>query len=241
MGQWMKGWLAQIPGTKVAFTSHLELGPRFSVRIKRDESYTELLPLLHPALDPSAALNAHCLRERASSPRENPRPSRDTDPDVSKPLLGMLASATSCVPNPNLMDLIKLPFGRTDQPRFDIRLTLDGTILHAPPRIPGFETSSTPVPHRLKNNRNTNQAQHNPLLIIPGGPGLPHDYLETLEGAAKDDRVVLLFDPIGTGNSSALPADMAANSPNLLGTASLTAQVRRAVVKKNIATMTFSV
>lgn len=72
---------------------------------------------------------------------------------------------------------------------------------------------------------NTNQAQHNSLVVIPGGPGLPHDYLETLEGAAKDDRVVILFDPIGTGNSTALPADVAANAPGLLGTASLIAQV----------------
>lgn len=54
---------------------------------------------------------------------------------------------------------------------------------------------------------------------------MPHDYLETLEGAAKDDRVVLLFDPIGTGNSTALPADVTANAPDLLGTSSLVAQV----------------
>lgn len=70
------------------------------------------------------------------------------------------------------------------------------------------------------------QSQHNPVVIIPGGPGLPHDYLETLEGAAMEDRVVLLFDPVGTGNSSALPSvDAAADSPNLLGTVSLVAQV----------------
>lgn len=70
------------------------------------------------------------------------------------------------------------------------------------------------------------QAQHNPVVIIPGGPGLPHDYLETLEGAAMEDRVVVLFDPVGTGNSSALPSvDAAADSPNLLGTSSLVAQV----------------
>lgn len=66
------------------------------------------------------------------------------------------------------------------------------------------------------------QAKHNPLVLIPGGPGLPHDYLETLEGAAKDDRVVVTFDPIGTGNSSALPAEA---TSALLGTTSLVAQV----------------
>lgn len=69
------------------------------------------------------------------------------------------------------------------------------------------------------------QAKHNPLVIIPGGPGLPHDYLETLEAASKDDRVVVLFDPIGTGNSSALPTDVKSSAPDLFGTSSLVSQV----------------
>lgn len=71
------------------------------------------------------------------------------------------------------------------------------------------------------------KANHHPLVVIPGGPGLPHDYLETLEGAAKDDRVVVMFDPIGTGNSSALPAQDAASG--LVGTSAVVAQVRAAV------------
>lgn len=68
------------------------------------------------------------------------------------------------------------------------------------------------------------QVNHHPLVLIPGGPGLPHDYLETLEGAAADDRVVVAFDPIGTGNSSALPAEGASE---LIGTPALVAQVCR--------------
>lgn len=91
-----------------------------------------------------------------------------------------------------------------------------------------FESSSTTanlVCNLSPRQHPTNQAQHNPVVIIPGGPGLPHDYLETLEGAAKDDRLVVLFDPIGTGNSTALPADALEKSPSLLGTASLIAQV----------------
>jgi pimeloyl-ACP methyl ester carboxylesterase len=44
-----------------------------------------------------------------------------------------------------------------------------------------------------------------PLLVIPGGPGLPHEYLETLEAVAKTNRRVLEFDPLGTGRS-AFPA-----------------------------------
>lgn len=76
-----------------------------------------------------------------------------------------------------------------------------------------------------RRHRRTVQAKHSPLVIIPGGPGLPHDYLETLEGASKDDRVVVLFDPIGTGNSTALPADVRSSAPGLLGTQGLVAQV----------------
>jgi len=41
-----------------------------------------------------------------------------------------------------------------------------------------------------------------PLLVIPGGPGLPHDSLETIEAVAKTDRQVLEFDPLGTGQSA---------------------------------------
>ncbi|CAM9865221.1 unnamed protein product, partial [Laminaria digitata] len=74
------------------------------------------------------------------------------------------------------------------------------------------------------NKKEQKKAKHNPLVVIPGGPGLPHDYLETLEGASKDDRVVVLFDPIGTGNSTALPANARSTAPDLLGTRCLVAQ-----------------
>jgi pimeloyl-ACP methyl ester carboxylesterase len=40
-----------------------------------------------------------------------------------------------------------------------------------------------------------------PLLVIPGGPGLPCDYLENFEAVTKLDRRVLEFDPLGTGRS----------------------------------------
>lgn len=46
------------------------------------------------------------------------------------------------------------------------------------------------------------KAQVRPVLLIPGGPGLPHDYFETLEGLVKTDRRVVEFDPIGTGQST---------------------------------------
>ncbi|TRZ75451.1 MAG: alpha/beta fold hydrolase [Bacteroidetes bacterium] len=39
-----------------------------------------------------------------------------------------------------------------------------------------------------------------PLLTLHGGPGAPHDYLETLE-ALRDDRPVIFYDQLGCGNS----------------------------------------
>jgi len=39
-----------------------------------------------------------------------------------------------------------------------------------------------------------------PLLVIHGGPGAPHDYLETLEKFA-DERPVIFYDQLGCGNS----------------------------------------
>lgn len=42
-----------------------------------------------------------------------------------------------------------------------------------------------------------------PLLCIPGGPGLPHDYLEPLLALA-DERPVVVYDQIGCGRSTRL-------------------------------------
>ena len=39
-----------------------------------------------------------------------------------------------------------------------------------------------------------------PLLCLHGGPGIPHDYLENLEGLA-DRRTVVFYDQLGCGNS----------------------------------------
>jgi len=46
-----------------------------------------------------------------------------------------------------------------------------------------------------------------PLLILHGGPGAPHDYLEPL-AALADERPVVFYDQLGCGNS-ARPADLA--------------------------------
>lgn len=41
-----------------------------------------------------------------------------------------------------------------------------------------------------------------PLLVLHGGPGLPHDYLEPLEALAQEDRhPVVFYDQLGCGNS----------------------------------------
>jgi len=40
-----------------------------------------------------------------------------------------------------------------------------------------------------------------PLLILHGGPGAPHDYLENLEALASDTRRVIFYDQLGCGRS----------------------------------------
>lgn len=40
-----------------------------------------------------------------------------------------------------------------------------------------------------------------PLLCLHGGPGVPHDYLESLEALADTGRSVVFYDQLGCGNS----------------------------------------
>jgi proline-specific peptidase len=40
-----------------------------------------------------------------------------------------------------------------------------------------------------------------PLLCLHGGPGVPHDYLEPLEGMAATGRRVIFYDQLGCGSS----------------------------------------
>src|SRR5262245_29898447 len=40
-----------------------------------------------------------------------------------------------------------------------------------------------------------------PLLVLHGGPGFPHDYLEDLEQLADGGRAVVLYDQLGCGKS----------------------------------------
>src|SRR3989344_7726374 len=39
-----------------------------------------------------------------------------------------------------------------------------------------------------------------PLIVLHGGPGYPHDYLEPLEDLA-DERQIIFYDQLGCGNS----------------------------------------
>ena len=41
-----------------------------------------------------------------------------------------------------------------------------------------------------------------PLLCLHGGPGVPHDYLESLAAIAATGRQVIFYDQLGCGNSS---------------------------------------
>ncbi len=40
-----------------------------------------------------------------------------------------------------------------------------------------------------------------PLLVLHGGPGMPHDYLEPLEKLADTGRPIVFYDQLGCGNS----------------------------------------
>lgn len=40
-----------------------------------------------------------------------------------------------------------------------------------------------------------------PLVVLHGGPGLPHGYLEPLTELARDGRAVVFYDQLGCGNS----------------------------------------
>lgn len=46
-----------------------------------------------------------------------------------------------------------------------------------------------------------------PLLVLHGGPGCPHDYLENLAVLASEKRRVIFYDQLGCGNSD-LPDDL---------------------------------
>ena len=64
-----------------------------------------------------------------------------------------------------------------------------------------------------------------PLVVIPGGPGLPHNYLETIEAVAKTDRRILEIDPLGTGQSGAFSEPIA----TIASPKSLASQISAAV------------
>src|SRR5713226_7975596 len=40
-----------------------------------------------------------------------------------------------------------------------------------------------------------------PILMLHGGPGAPHDYLENLSGLASPERAVIFYDQLGCGRS----------------------------------------
>ncbi|MFZ1063082.1 MAG: proline iminopeptidase-family hydrolase [Acidimicrobiales bacterium] len=45
-----------------------------------------------------------------------------------------------------------------------------------------------------------------PLVVVHGGPGCSHDYLENLVGLAESGRAVIHYDQLGGGRSTLLPA-----------------------------------
>jgi len=49
------------------------------------------------------------------------------------------------------------------------------------------------------------EAQKPPLVMLHGGPGVPHDYLESLAVVADTGRAVVFYDQLGCGRSDRLP------------------------------------
>src|SRR5258708_1060530 len=43
--------------------------------------------------------------------------------------------------------------------------------------------------------------EHIPLMLLHGGPGAPHDYLENLAALASETRRVIFYDQLGCGRS----------------------------------------
>ena len=58
------------------------------------------------------------------------------------------------------------------------------------------------------------QPGHLPLLVVHGGPGFPHDYLEPLAALINHGRSVVFYDQIGCGNSE-VPQDSSIYSLSL--------------------------
>ena len=64
------------------------------------------------------------------------------------------------------------------------------------PRSEGF----VPVPGSRVWFQTVGNARGVPLLVLNGGPGLPHDYLENL-AALADERPIVFYDAVGCGRS----------------------------------------
>jgi pimeloyl-ACP methyl ester carboxylesterase len=53
-----------------------------------------------------------------------------------------------------------------------------------------------------------------PLLVLHGGPGAAHDYLEPIEALARTGRRVIFYDQLGCGNSLLHISAAAHHAPN---------------------------
>jgi proline iminopeptidase len=60
-----------------------------------------------------------------------------------------------------------------------------------------------------------NRFARTPLLVVHGGPGMPHDYLEPLEALA-DQRPVIFYDQLGCGRSDRPSDDALWNVPRFV-------------------------
>ncbi|GAB5034746.1 prolyl aminopeptidase [Nannochloropsis oceanica] len=85
-------------------------------------------------------------------------------------------------------------------PRWAYGLRFNDGLIQIP--LPGLAKPAD-VFLRVVGDENKEKQKHvAPLIVFPGGPGLAHDYTETLEALVYADRRVIAFDPVGTGQSS---------------------------------------
>ena len=65
--------------------------------------------------------------------------------------------------------------------------------------------NTTTTSSASSNSSNSNNNKKHPLIVVNGGPGLPHNYVRSLRSLACDGREVVFYDQGGTGASRVHP------------------------------------
>jgi proline iminopeptidase len=111
---------------------------------------------------------------------------------------GELADGKPVAPTAHHVQKLKLPEPIDHRPQLEpLRRTANPEKPRTPPpRVEGF----VPVSGGRMWYQVVGKSQATPLLVLNGGPGLPHDYLENLATLA-DERPIIFYDQLGCGRS----------------------------------------